>query len=123
MDSASSRILVVDDDPGMRTLLEAYLGDSGFAVETAVDGAAMWQALALGMPDAIVLDLMLPGEDGLSLARRLRSVSLSADAPGIRSPSASATTVCTQPSVSASNVSSRSSAAVCSGVAFGSKMP
>jgi two-component system phosphate regulon response regulator OmpR len=75
MDSASSRILVVDDDPGMRTLLEAYLGDSGFAVETAVDGAAMWQALALGMPDAIVLDLMLPGEDGLSLARRLRSQS------------------------------------------------
>ncbi|MFZ3260280.1 MAG: response regulator, partial [Thiobacillus sp.] len=67
-----ARILVVDDDPGMRSLLEVYLGDSGFVVETAGDGAAMWQLLAHGMPDAIVLDLMLPGEDGLSLARRLR---------------------------------------------------
>lgn len=75
MDAVPSRILVVDDDPGMRSLLEAYLGDSGFAVETAADGAAMWATLAQGMPDAIVLDLMLPGEDGLSLARRLRSQS------------------------------------------------
>jgi two-component system phosphate regulon response regulator OmpR len=74
-DTATARILVVDDDPGMCTLLEAYLGDSGFAVETAVDGTAMWQAVERGMPDAIVLDLMLPGEDGLSLARRLRSQS------------------------------------------------
>jgi two-component system phosphate regulon response regulator OmpR len=68
----AARILVVDDDPGMCALLEAYLGDSGFAVETAADGAAMWQAVERGLPDAIVLDLMLPGEDGLSLARRLR---------------------------------------------------
>jgi DNA-binding response OmpR family regulator len=74
-DNASAHILVVDDDPGMRTLLEAYLGDSGFAVKTALDGAAMWQALERGMPDAIVLDLMMPGEDGLSLARRLRGQS------------------------------------------------
>lgn len=74
-DAALSRILVVDDDPGMRALLQAYLGDSGFAVETAGDGVEMWQRLASGMPDAIVLDLMLPGEDGLSLARRLRSQS------------------------------------------------
>ncbi len=70
-----ARILVVDDDPGMRTLLEAYLGDSGFTVETAMNGAAMWLVLERGMPDAIVLDLMMPGEDGLSLARRLRSQS------------------------------------------------
>jgi len=74
-DGALARILVVDDDPGMRSLLEAYLGDSGFEVEAAMDGQAMWQALEQGMPDAIVLDLMLPGEDGLSLARRLRSQS------------------------------------------------
>lgn len=72
---ATPRVLVVDDDPGLRTLLEAYLGDSGFTVETAEDGTAMWQALGRGMPDAIVLDLMMPGEDGLSLARRLRSQS------------------------------------------------
>lgn len=74
-EAGAPRILVVDDDPGLRTLLEAYLGDSGFAVETAMDGTAMWQALAHGMPDAIVLDLMMPGEDGLSLARRLRGQS------------------------------------------------
>lgn len=74
-ESDAARVLVVDDDPGLRTLLEAYLGDSGFVVETAMDGPAMWQALECGMPDAIVLDLMLPGEDGLSLARRLRSQS------------------------------------------------
>jgi DNA-binding response OmpR family regulator len=74
-EGSSARILVVDDDPGMRTLLEAYLGDSGFSVETATDGVAMWQALETGMPDAIVLDLMMPGEDGLTLARRLRSQS------------------------------------------------
>ncbi len=72
---ALPRVLVVDDDPGLRSLLEAYLGDSGFAVATAIDGEAMWQALASGMPDVIVLDLMLPGEDGLSLARRLRAES------------------------------------------------
>ncbi len=71
----AARILVVDDDPGMRTLLEAYLGDSGFIVETAENGAVMWRVLEKGMPDAIVLDLMMPGEDGLSLARRLRSQS------------------------------------------------
>lgn len=71
----AARILVVDDDPGMRTLLEAYLGDSGFTVEAAENGAAMWRVLEKGMPDAIVLDLMMPGEDGLSLARRLRGQS------------------------------------------------
>ena len=75
IEGTSARVLVVDDDPGMRTLLEAYLGDSGFSVQTAMDGAAMWQILDSGMPDAIVLDLMMPGEDGLSLARRLRSQS------------------------------------------------
>ncbi|MDA8128120.1 MAG: response regulator [Betaproteobacteria bacterium] len=75
MTAGAPHVLVVDDDPGMRSLLEAYLGDSGFAVETAMDGPAMWAAVERGMPDAIVLDLMLPGEDGLSLARRLRGQS------------------------------------------------
>lgn len=70
-----ARILIVDDDPGMRSLLEAYLGESGFEVASAADGAAMWQMLAPAMPDVIILDLMLPGEDGLSLARSLRSQS------------------------------------------------
>ncbi|WIM04854.1 MAG: response regulator [Candidatus Nitricoxidivorans perseverans] len=70
--SDTPRILVVDDDPALRDLLAEYLGANGFAVEAVGDGAAMLRALSGGPPDAVVLDLMLPGEDGLSLARRLR---------------------------------------------------
>lgn len=68
-----AHILVVDDDPALCELLSDYLGESGYAVATAADGNAMRRELARGMPDAIVLDLMLPGEDGLALARELRS--------------------------------------------------
>jgi len=71
--SSAAHILVVDDDPALCELLSDYLGGSGYAVATAGDGNAMRRALARGMPDAIVLDLMLPGEDGLALARELRS--------------------------------------------------
>jgi DNA-binding response OmpR family regulator len=72
---APVRILVVDDDPALRDLLTDYLAASGFVVDTASDGVEMHRRLALAMPDAIVLDLMLPGEDGLSLARGLRKTS------------------------------------------------
>jgi DNA-binding response OmpR family regulator len=71
----SPRILVVDDDPDLRELLAGYLGANGLMVTSAGDGVAMWEQLAHGMPDAIVLDLMLPGEDGLSLTRALRAKS------------------------------------------------
>lgn len=71
--SNTARILVVDDDPALCELLSEYLGESGFSVATAGDGAAMRRALAHGTPDAVVLDLMLPGEDGLALARELRT--------------------------------------------------
>ncbi|MDY0013643.1 MAG: response regulator [Rhodocyclaceae bacterium] len=67
------RILVVDDDPALRDLLSEYLGANGFTVDVAGDGPAMEAAMAVHVPDAVVLDLMLPGEDGLTLARRLRS--------------------------------------------------
>lgn len=69
------RILVVDDDPDLRELLGIYLRANGFAVEAVGDGVSMRAALAGGLPDAIVLDLMLPGEDGLSLTRTLRAQS------------------------------------------------
>jgi two-component system phosphate regulon response regulator OmpR len=68
-------ILVVDDDPNLRDLLASYLGSNGFSVAVAGDGMAMWAALALAPADAIVLDLMLPGEDGLALTRALRAKS------------------------------------------------
>jgi len=73
--AASARILVVDDDPELRHLLTDYLAASGFAVDTAGDGIEMHKQLAAATPDAIVLDLMMPGEDGLSLARGLRKTS------------------------------------------------
>lgn len=69
----SPRVLVVDDDPALRDLLAEYLSANGLEVESVGDGAAMRQAIERHMPDAIVLDLMLPGEDGLSLARELRT--------------------------------------------------
>ncbi len=72
---ASPRILVVDDDFDLRDLLSTYLGANGFGVVSAGNGVAMRSALAQGTFDAIVLDLMLPGEDGLALTRALRTTS------------------------------------------------
>jgi len=69
----ADRILVVDDDPALRNLLAEYLTLNGLKVETVCDGTAMRHSCAREMPDAIVLDLMLPGEDGLSLVRGLRA--------------------------------------------------
>ena len=66
------QLLVVDDDPGIRDLLCQYLGEQGFRVSAAEDGKAMDAWLATNTADLVILDLMLPGEDGLSLARRLR---------------------------------------------------
>ncbi|MBI3525690.1 MAG: response regulator [Betaproteobacteria bacterium] len=76
-----THILVVDDDPALRELLAEYLGMNGMTVETLPDGAALQQALVRCRPGAIVLDLMLPGEDGLSIARELRAHSAHADVP------------------------------------------
>lgn len=68
----NAKILVVDDDQRLRQLLERYLSEQGFTAK-AVDGAeAMDKALARELYDLIVLDLMMPGEDGLSICRRLR---------------------------------------------------
>jgi CheY-like chemotaxis protein len=66
-------LLVVDDDKGIRDLLSRYLTEQGFTVSAVEDGQAIDAWLRDGTPDLVILDLMLPGEDGLSLARRLRS--------------------------------------------------
>lgn len=71
--ASKERVLVVDDDPALRELLTEYLTANGMTVEAVADGAAMRRTVANAMPAVIVLDLMLPGEDGLSLARDLRS--------------------------------------------------
>lgn len=68
-------ILVVDDDLALCELLCDYLAANGFTVRAVADGSAMRIALAERFPDAIVLDLMLPGEDGLTLTRLLRAQS------------------------------------------------
>lgn len=67
-----TRLLVVDDDKHIRALLTRYLTQEGFAVAGVEDGAAMDEWLARNQADLVILDLMLPGEDGLSVARRLR---------------------------------------------------
>jgi DNA-binding response OmpR family regulator len=71
--TSGSHLLVVDDDWETRELLSSYLGRQGFQVSTVEDGPAMDAWLATDTPDLVVLDLMLPGEDGLSIARRLCS--------------------------------------------------
>lgn len=64
-------ILVVDDDSDLREQVSAYLRDHGYQVHAVADGASIEAALAAAPIDLIVLDLMLPGEDGLSICRRL----------------------------------------------------
>ena len=71
MQEAAPRILVVDDDPGIREVLTDYLGQHGYAAEGAATAAEMDRAIAARPPDLIVLDLMMPGEDGLSVCRRI----------------------------------------------------
>ncbi len=73
MNTNQDHILVVDDDPEIRHLLQAYLEKNGLRVTTTGDGNGMWQALEQARVDLIVLDLMLPGVDGLELCRMLRA--------------------------------------------------
>jgi two-component system, OmpR family, response regulator len=74
MDSQGN-VLVVDDDAEIRNLVAEYLAQHGYRVSTARDGAALRRALEVERPDLLVLDLMLPGEDGLALCRDLRATS------------------------------------------------
>ena len=71
----AEHILVVDDDPDTREELEQYLTGKGFRVTTADGGAAMRQVLERDAADLIILDLRMPGEDGLALTSRIRKSS------------------------------------------------
>ena len=66
-------ILVVDDDAEIRQLLSDYLQKSGYQVSMAAEGRAMWHAFARAEFDLVILDVMLPGDDGLTLCRELRA--------------------------------------------------
>lgn len=72
-ETVKEHILVVDDDDALRSLLEQYLTSNGFAVSLAANGVAMDEFMQSAHPDLVILDLMMPGEDGLSIARRLRA--------------------------------------------------
>jgi two-component system phosphate regulon response regulator OmpR len=70
--SAPTKVLVVDDDARLRDLLSRYLGEQGFQVSALADARDLDRKLQRDPPHLVVLDLMLPGEDGLSVCRRLR---------------------------------------------------
>ncbi len=71
----SAHVLIVDDDRQIRTLLRGFLRPEGFRVTTVADGGSMMAAIERGGIDLVVLDVMLPGDDGLSLCRQLRRTS------------------------------------------------
>ena len=70
---APDHVLVVDDDAEIRTLLAEYLSQNGIRVTVARDATEMRQVFDEARPDIIILDLMMPGEDGLTVCRELRS--------------------------------------------------
>jgi len=73
MEAEKKTVLIVDDDPEIRRLIAGFIRVEGFEVELAEDGREMDGILERVRPDVVILDLMLPGEDGLSICRRLRS--------------------------------------------------
>jgi two-component system, OmpR family, response regulator len=73
MAETAATILIVEDDPGIQRLVSELLRNEGFSVEAAGNATAMDAILAQTRPDLVILDLMLPGEDGLSICRRLHA--------------------------------------------------
>jgi DNA-binding response OmpR family regulator len=70
--STSKQLLIVDDDREIRELLNEYLTRAGFEVLTAAEGNEMRQQLAQHSPDLIILDIMMPGDDGFTLCQQIR---------------------------------------------------
>jgi two-component system OmpR family response regulator len=74
MDFATvSKLLFVDDDVEILSLLKKFFTQHGYDVDVAENGEAMWAAIALGRPDTLILDVMMPGEGGLSLCQKVRA--------------------------------------------------
>ncbi len=73
--NATARVLVVDDEAGIRKTLRAYLEQEGHTVQTAADGGGVIPAVRAFQPDVVILDIMLPGVDGLEVLRQLRQES------------------------------------------------
>lgn len=73
MEKKPSKIIVLDDDMRLRELLKRYLSEQGFSVEAVADANSLERAMSRERYDILVLDLMLPGQDGLSICRQLRS--------------------------------------------------
>jgi CheY-like chemotaxis protein len=71
---ASASVLVVDDDDGSRRLMSATLAQLGYSADCVADGAAGLASSALAVPAAVVLDLMMPGMDGLQFIERFRRI-------------------------------------------------
>lgn len=70
---SEANIVVVDDEPGLRGMIEDYLSMQGYSVAQAENGMALDRLLAVRLPDLVLLDVNLPGEDGFSIVRRLRN--------------------------------------------------
>lgn len=71
--SSQEHLLIVDDDAEIRNLLREYFQANGYRVTLAADGRGMWTLLKTTQPDLVILDVMMPGEDGISLCRTLRA--------------------------------------------------
>ena len=76
-------ILIADDEPLLRELLEFRLGQRGYRTSVAADGREALQLFDADPPDAVVLDMMMPVHDGMEVLRRIRSLPSQADTPVI----------------------------------------
>src|SRR5699024_12045413 len=83
-DKQPDKVLVVDDDARLRGLLQRFLEEQGYLVKAVADGEQMDRALGRELYSIMVLDLMLPGEDGLSICRRLRDAEMEIDRKSTR---------------------------------------
>jgi len=77
----SRRVLVVDDDPRLLHIVAMYLGIEGYDVAVAADGAAGLTEIEKQTPDLIILDIMMPGIDGIETCRRIRADPVTAEVP------------------------------------------